>query len=149
MVAIVHKPASIDSDLSTKVVRAGYSPPHGGGVAAPLRRCREASEAAQTGWSLTSHISECVLNTACERRLFLMAAPYVLMFRAIALTLRAGLRGLRPPSAPQRRLRDIFLMSRPPLLREEGSVLPEKLRRKKQEDIATTPVPSLSAQWVR
>src|SRR6266436_1682325 len=64
---------------------------------------------------------------ACERRLFLMAAPYRLMFRAIALTLRAGLRGLRPPSAPQRRLRDIFLMSRPPLLREEGSALPEKL----------------------
>src|SRR5213593_3401003 len=55
---------------------------------------------------------------ACERHLFLMAAPYCLMFRAIALTLRAGLRGLRPPSAPQRRLRDIFLMSRPPLLRE-------------------------------
>ena len=27
---------------------------------------------------------------ACERRLFLMAAPYYLMFRAIALTLRAG-----------------------------------------------------------
>src|SRR2546425_7357676 len=27
----------------------------------------------------------------------LMAAPYRLMFRAIALTLRAGLRGLRPP----------------------------------------------------
>src|SRR2546426_11170514 len=60
-----------------------------------------------------------------------MAAPYRLMFRAIALTLRAGLRGLRPPSAPQRRLRDIFLMSRPPLLREEGSVLPEKLCQKK------------------
>src|SRR5881628_638675 len=81
----------------------------------------------RTGWSLTSHISECVLNTACERRRFLMAAPYRacagsarllmaapyracagsarllmaapyrLMFRAIALTLRAGLRGLRPP----------------------------------------------------
>src|SRR6266436_5543153 len=67
---------------------------------------------------------------ACERRLFLMAAPYRLMFRAIALTLRAGLRGLRPPSAPQRRLRDIFLMSRPPLLREEGSALPEKLVKK-------------------
>src|SRR5437773_11833787 len=32
------------------------------------------------------------------------------MFRAIALTLRAGLRGLRPPSAPLRWLRDIFLM---------------------------------------
>src|SRR6266478_1708537 len=70
---------------------------------------------------------------ACERPPSLMAAPYRLMFRAIALTLRAGLRGLRPPSAPQRRLRDIFLMSRPPLLREEGSVLPEKLCQKNKK----------------
>src|SRR3989442_4299875 len=36
-----------------KVFRAGHSPPPRGGVAAPLRKCREASEAAQTGWSLT------------------------------------------------------------------------------------------------
>src|SRR5881628_3311695 len=79
----------------------------------------------RTGWSLTSHISECVLNTACERRRFLMAAPYYLRFRAIALTLRAGLRGLRPPSAPLRRLRDIFLVAQPPLLWEEGSMPPE------------------------
>src|SRR6266404_9861272 len=119
-----------ESCFLDKLFQAGYSPPHGGGVAAPLRRCREASEAAQTGWSLTGHISECVLNTACERRLFLMAAPYRLMFRAIALTLRAGLRGLRPPSAPQRRLRDIFLMSRPPLLREEGKPLPKNFVKK-------------------
>src|SRR6266404_1384494 len=64
---------------------------------------------------------------ACERRHFLMAAPYCLMFRAIALTLRAGLRGLRPPSAPLRRLRDISLVAQPPLLREEGSIPPEEL----------------------
>ena len=32
-----------------------------------------------------------------------------------------GLRGLRPPSAPLRRLRDIFLVAQPPLLWEEGS----------------------------
>src|SRR2546428_9433904 len=50
-----------------------------------------------------------------------MAAPYHLRFRAIALTLRAGLRGLRPPSAPLRRLRDILLVAQPPLLRKEGS----------------------------
>src|SRR5437016_559470 len=47
-----------------------------------------------------------------------MAAPYCLMFRAIALTLRAGLRRLRPPSAPLRRLRDIFLVAQPLLLWE-------------------------------
>src|SRR6058998_3312651 len=51
-----------------------------------------------------------------------MAAPCRLMFRAIALTRRAGLRALRPPSAPLRRLRDIFLVAQPPLLWEEGSV---------------------------
>src|SRR5947208_17144616 len=28
-----------------------HSPPRRGGVAAPLRKCREATEAAQTGWS--------------------------------------------------------------------------------------------------
>src|SRR5437016_6234472 len=36
---------------SAKIVRRGYSPPGTGGVAAPLRKRREASEAAQTGWS--------------------------------------------------------------------------------------------------
>src|SRR5882724_3583229 len=91
-----------------------YSPPPRGGVAATSRRYREASFEERTGWSLTSHISECVLNTACERRLFLMAARYPLMFRAIALTLRARLRGLRPPSAPLRRLRNILLLAQPP-----------------------------------
>src|SRR5438094_10448837 len=42
--------------------QVGYSPPPRGGVAAPVRRCCEASEAAQTGWSLTSHPSK----TNCE-----------------------------------------------------------------------------------
>src|SRR6059036_3122946 len=45
----------------------------------------------------------------------------------------SGLRGLRPPSAPQRRLRDILFMSRPPLLREEGSVLPENFVKKNKK----------------
>src|SRR5204862_6340346 len=31
--------------------RAKYSPPRRGGEAAPPRKCREATEAAQTGWS--------------------------------------------------------------------------------------------------
>ena len=61
-------------------------------------------------------------------RFLLMAAPYCLMFRAIALTLRAGLRGLRPPSAPLRRLRDIVLVAQPPLLWEEGNTPAQKLR---------------------
>src|SRR5882724_4935673 len=34
------------------------------------------------------------------------------------------------PSAPQRRLRDIFLMSRPPLLCEEGSISPKDFVKK-------------------
>src|SRR5882724_11857184 len=33
------------------IVRRAYSPPGTGGVAAPLRKRREATEAAQTGWS--------------------------------------------------------------------------------------------------
>jgi len=37
------------------------SPPETGGVAAPLIKCCEATEAAQTGWSLTSYVAECVL----------------------------------------------------------------------------------------
>ena len=39
-------------------VRPGGGTPHGGGVAAPLREYREASEAAQTGWSLTDNSFE-------------------------------------------------------------------------------------------
>jgi len=29
----------------------------------PLRKCREATEAAQTGWSLTRQVSECIPAT--------------------------------------------------------------------------------------
>src|SRR2546425_209432 len=35
-------------NYSAHTLQAAYSPPPRGGVAAPLRRCREASEAAQT-----------------------------------------------------------------------------------------------------
>src|SRR5439155_315947 len=44
-----------------------------GGVAATSRSYREASFEERTGWSLTSRISACVLNMACER---LKPAPY-------------------------------------------------------------------------
>src|SRR6266850_5831651 len=36
--------------------RTGCSPPGTGGVAAPVRKRREASEAGQTGWSLLVHV---------------------------------------------------------------------------------------------
>ena len=42
----------------------------------------------------------------------------------------SGLRGLRPPSAPTRRLRGVFFMSRPPLLVRKGLRLPKKSSRK-------------------
>ena len=39
-----------------------------GGVAAPVRKCREATEAAQTGWSLTTQgFGMHSRNVACER----------------------------------------------------------------------------------
>src|SRR6266446_6740589 len=40
---------SENGNYSAHSFRAGYTPPHRGGVAAPVRKCREASEAAQTG----------------------------------------------------------------------------------------------------
>src|SRR6266700_861079 len=55
------------SDSVTIQLRREYSPPPRGGVDATSRKYREASFEERTGWSLTSHISECVLNTACER----------------------------------------------------------------------------------
>src|SRR3989454_5869877 len=106
---------SIVVTIQLTVFGRGYSPPPRGGEDATSRKYREASFEERTGWSLTSHVSECVLNTACDRPRFLMAAPCRLMFRAIALTLRAGLRGLRPPSAPLRKLRDIKKTSPSPL----------------------------------
>jgi hypothetical protein len=45
----------------TKSVDRAYSPPCEGGVAAPLRKSCEATEAAQTGWSPTSRVSECTV----------------------------------------------------------------------------------------
>src|SRR2546425_1230813 len=62
--------------IQLTVFGRGYSPPPRGGVDATSRKYREASFEERTGWSLTSPISECVLNRACERRLFLMAARY-------------------------------------------------------------------------
>src|SRR5205814_7758327 len=41
-----------------KLSGGAHSPPCEGGVALPLRKCREASEAAETGWSLTHHVSK-------------------------------------------------------------------------------------------
>src|SRR5438045_4942780 len=41
-----------------KLSGCAHSPPCEGGVALPLRKCREASEAAETGWSLTHHVSK-------------------------------------------------------------------------------------------
>jgi oxygen-dependent protoporphyrinogen oxidase len=50
------------------------------------------------------------------------------MFRAIALTLRAGLHSLRScPSAPPMRLRDIFVMAPPTPPGQEGQLLSSKL----------------------
>ena len=48
-----------------EMLRARYSPPHRGGVAAPSRKYREASKAVQTGWSLTSHVSKSHAETVC------------------------------------------------------------------------------------
>src|SRR6266446_6831173 len=73
---------AVPSCFFDKLFRAGYSPPPRGGVAATSRRYREASFEERTAdgvraspigrshqerWSLTSHISECVLKTARER----------------------------------------------------------------------------------
>ena len=80
--------------LGTRVTHL-LSPCNGGGVAAPVRKCREATEAVQTGWSTTTHVFGMhSRNVVCERP---------------------------PRPLHQRSLRDIFLMSRPPLLTEEGN----------------------------
>jgi len=69
-------------------------------VAAPIKKYREASEAAQTGWSLTTQVFGMQSrNVACKRP---------------------------PRPLHQRRLRDIFLMSRPPLLCKEGNIADPK-----------------------
>src|SRR6266403_3958365 len=46
-----------------RIARTGCSPPGTGGVAAPVRKRREASEAAQTGWSLTRNVADCQCET--------------------------------------------------------------------------------------
>src|SRR5262249_5437023 len=84
-----HSPSSL-ADISELI------PSSRRGVAAPVIKCREATEAAQTGRSLTRHIS-------CERP---------------------------PRPLHLRRLRDILLMSRPPLLSRRGLRLPVWLRAK-------------------
>src|SRR5881409_3362610 len=79
--------------------RAGVFPSSQRRGGRDIKRYREASFEERTGWSLTSHISECVLNMACERP---------------------------PRLRPLRRLRDIFLVAQPPLL-WEGSIPPEQI----------------------
>src|SRR2546427_4019231 len=63
---------------SAKIVRRGYSPPGTGGMAAPLRKRREATEAAQTGWSDRRAYVFAELTTpaapSSERDLFLNGA---------------------------------------------------------------------------
>src|SRR6476619_2880170 len=66
-----------------------------GGVDAPVRKMCEATEAAQTGWSTTTHV-------------FGMHSPNLVCERP-------------PRPLHQRSLRGFFLMSRPPLLTEEGN----------------------------
>jgi len=67
-------------------------------VAAALIKNREATEAPQTGWSLTEHVSECILRLGCvsdhpvraslERDHFLMARPPLLTRRGMSPTER-------------------------------------------------------------
>src|SRR2546426_4517332 len=74
--------------------RTGCSPPRRGGVAAPSRKCCEASlMKAQTGGSVPDNVSTstCTIMTT--------------------------------PSAPLRRLRAFFLLAQPPLLFQEGNTL--------------------------
>src|SRR6267143_6346309 len=74
--------------------RQAYSPPCQGGVAAPSTKWSR-SEEARTGWSITSYVSQCVLQ------------------RVVWLT---------TPSAALRWLRDFLLMPQPPLLGKEGNM---------------------------
>ena len=46
-----------------------HSPPRRGGVAAPLRKCREATEPAQTGWSDRQALDFAELTTPALSRL--------------------------------------------------------------------------------
>jgi hypothetical protein len=81
------------------------------------KKSREATEAAQTGWSLTSRVAECVVATWFVSDTISMAAPYracagsarrplqqLLRLRAIALTAHIPLivgKSARSQTAPQ------------------------------------------------
>src|SRR6266850_6814272 len=82
-----------------------YSPPCQGGVAAPSTKWSR-SEEARTGWSITSYVSQCVLQ-----RVVWLTTLYVSRCRAHAAR----------PSAALRWLRDFLLMPQPPLA--EGNAL--------------------------
>src|SRR5215831_5941261 len=81
-----------------KVLVVKHSPPSIGGVDARYRKCREASLAAQTGWS-SRHGCFCLYS------------------QAIFKTDRQP----TTPSAASMWLRNFFLMPQPPLLYQEGS----------------------------
>src|SRR6266850_4527375 len=69
----------------------GCSPPGTGGVAAPVRKRREASEAAQTGWSLTVHVDVVTLSGTDAPRLRLnKEASQHLLYGAASPPLRGG-----------------------------------------------------------
>src|SRR6266403_3964984 len=78
-----------------RIARTGCSPPGTGGVAAPVRKRREASEAAQTGCVIMVNVDVVTLSGTDH-----------------------------PVCAFIRRLRSIFLMAQPPLLSEEGNTFP-------------------------
>src|SRR5207302_6832361 len=81
-----------------------YSPPCEGGVSAPSKN-GSIPKTARTGWSLTSDVSKCVLK-------HWLVSDHLSVDGALS-----GLRGLRPPSAPFRWLRDFLLVAAatPPL----------------------------------
>src|SRR6267142_5552400 len=84
-----------------------YSPPCQGGVAAPSTKWSR-SEEARTGWSITSYVSQCVLQP-----IVWLTILYVSRCRAHAAR----------PSTALRWLRDFLLMPQPPLLGKEGNAL--------------------------
>src|SRR6266850_4774393 len=85
-----------------------YSPPCQGGVAAPSTKWSR-SEEARTGWSITSYVSQCVLQPVVW-----LTTIHVSRCRAHAAR----------PSAALRWLRDFLLMPQLPLLSKEGKMLP-------------------------
>src|SRR5712691_1836645 len=98
------------------MIGRAYSPPCEGGVVAPSKN-GSVPKTARTGWSLTSYVSKCVLK-------HWLVSDH-LSVDGCALS---GLRGLRPPSAALRWLRDFLLMPQPPLLCKEGNEPTETVR---------------------